>query len=261
MKSNKKSNRILWGLVALVVLITLAVSFGTMSSHSQRDNSKKQDNQDNEDLSKYAVVNYNAPEPENDVEREERKLKNSRYDNQLWVHRNPHPDTGGVGRFDEKIPPPLFPADDSDLVVVGEIVNVSAHLSNDKTGVYSEFKIRVGQILKNDLSKEIKQGDFITTDRAGGLVHYPNGQKVIYKHSERDLLYVGNEYLLFLKRDDKSPNYEILTGYELKESDINLLDSGRRFDDFKRTGKLKFVEIVRNKIAESLTDKETRRKP
>lgn len=245
----------------MVVLTTLAISFGTMSSHSQRDNSKVQGNEGYQDWGKYAVADYDTPESENEAEREKRKLKNSRYDDQGWVHKNPHPDTGAVGRFDELIPPPIIPADESDLVIVGEIVNVSAHLSNDKRGVYSEFKIRVDQILKSDASQKIEQADFVTADRAGGFVRYPNGQKVLYRLSERALPDVGNEYVFFLRSDKQSPNYEILTLYELKDVGVIQLDHGRRFDDFKNAGKQNFIEAVRNKISESSTGKESRRKP
>lgn len=256
-----KSNRIIWGLVALVVLITIAVSFGTKNSHSQQGNSNKQDNKGYEDLSKYAVVDYDAPEPTNATEREERKLKNKRYDNQDWVLKNPHPDDSGVGRYDEQTPPPLIPADESNLVIVGKIVKVTAHLSNDKLSVYSEFTIRVEQILKNDVSREVKQEEFIIADRAGGYVRYPNGQKVLYRLSERGLPKVGSEYVFFLTSDKQNPNYEILTLYGLKDARIIQLDYGRKFDDFKNASKQNFIEAVRNKISESSTSKEPRREP
>lgn len=245
-----QNNRIIWGLVSLIVLITIVVSFGTKSGHSQKDTSIKQDSRVTDPLSKYAFTDYNAPETGNVKEREERRLKNSRYDNQYWVLKNPHPETGGVGRYDEILPLPLFPFDESDLVIVGRIVNVSAHLSNDKSGVYSEFIIRLEEILKSDASKSIQPGEFITADRKGGGVRYPNGQRVIYEHSEHGLLFAGNEYLLFLKCDEKSPNYEILIGYELKEGGVKRLDEGRRFDEFKGMGKQKFLEVIRDKIQE-----------
>jgi len=256
-----KNNRIIWGLVSLVVLITIAVSLGTMSSYSQQDTAKEQDNKGYEDLSKYAVVDYDAPELKNAAEREKRKLKNKRYDGQDWVHGNPHTDTGGVGRYDEVIPTPLFPTKESDLVVVGKISNVSAHLSNDKFGVYSEFTIRVDQILKNDDSKKIEQGDSVTADRAGGFVRYPNGQKVIYRLNERALPHDGNEYVFFLTSDKQSPNYEILTLYELKDASVVQLDHGHRFDAFKNAGKQKFIKVIRDKISKSSTVEESRREP
>lgn len=245
-----KSNRIIWGLVSLVVLTTLAISLGTMSGHSQQDASKEQDDKGYDHLSKFAFTDYDAPESGNAKEREERKLKNSRYDNQDWVLKNPHPKDGGVGRYDDDgtPPPPLFPADESDLVVVGKITNARAHLSNDKLGVYTEFTIRVEQVLKADASKKIEPGDFVTADRAGGGVRYPNGQKVVYEHSEHGLLFAGDEYLLFLTSGGNNPNYKILQAYEMKESKVKQLDTGRRFDEFKEMGKQKFIEAVRNKI-------------
>jgi hypothetical protein len=244
-----------------MVLLTIAVSIGTISSHSQKDTSKINDDGVTDDLSKYAVVDYDAPESANAVERKERKLKNSRYDKQDWVLKNPHPDDGGVGRYDEAEPPPIIPADESDLVIVGKIIDVSAHLSNDRQGVYSEFVIQADKILKNDISKEVEQGKLVTADRAGGFVRYPNGQKVIYRNSERGLPYVGNEYVFFLTKDKISPNYQILTLYELKDAEIIQLDYGRNFEDFKKSNKQDFIESVRNKILESSTDEKSRRKP
>ncbi len=255
-----RNNRIIWGLVALVVLTTIAISLGTMSSHSQQDTSKKQDNKGQEknqdrkgyeDVSKYPIVDYNAPESENDVEREERKLKNKRYDNKGFVKKNPHPDTGGVGLIDEIPPPPAIPSAESDLVIVGKILDVKASLSNDKRGIYSEYTVRVEEILKGNGSNKVAPGKEITIDRAGGSVIYPNGQKVFYRVSGKNLPLVGSEYVLFLTNDKQSPNYEILTGYELKDSRVNPLDTGGRFDDFKGTGKLNFIEAIRNKISES----------
>jgi len=254
-----KRNRVMWGLVSLVVLTTLTISFGRLDSRSK----EKYKNQPHptstpdkggfEDLSKYAIAEYNAPEPENAQERDKRRLVSQRYDKQDWVRINLHPDTGGVGRYDEdeKPPPEIIPNAESDLIFIGRIVDVKAYLSNDKEGVYSEFTIRAEQILKNDASKKVEQGGTITTDRAGGFVSYPNGQKVLYRHNELGLPFVGNEYLMFLTNDKKSPNYSILTLYELKDGAVIQLDSKRRFDDFKNISRLRFLDVVKNKIVES----------
>jgi len=245
------SNQTMWALVSLVVFATISISLGTINSHSQQETSKKQENKGYEDLSKYAVVDYDAPEAANLVEREDRNLKNKRYDKQYLVDKNPHPETGGVSRIDEINPPPVIPAVESDLIVIGEIVNANAHLSNDKSGIYTEFTVRVDEILKNDASRKVNQGDFIAADRAGGFVRYPNGQKVLYRISQRDLPRIGNRYVLFLTRDKQNPNYEILTGYELNDNSFSPLDTKRHADDFKPTGKLDFIKSIRNKISES----------
>lgn len=248
-----KNNRIIWGLISLIVLTTIAVSLGTISSYSQQDNSKKQDGKGQEDLSKYAVVDYNASESGNAVEREERILKNKRFDNQRhFVSKNPHPDTDGVELFDEIPPPPTIPTAESDLILIGEIVDASAHLSNSKENVYSEYVVRVKQILKENVSKNVAQGDSITADRIGGYVRYPNGQKVLYKVAQQDLPRVGSHYVLFLTTDEQSPNYGILTGYELKEGIILPLDTATPFRNLTGTSELNFIKAVRNKISNSL---------
>lgn len=248
-----KSNRVMWGMVALIVLMTLAVSFGTINSHSQQDGSKKQDKSGFDDLSKYAVVKYDAPESKDATEREQRKLKNQRYDDQHWVVKSPHPETSGVGRIDDTPPPPMIPVAESDLIIIGQIADAKAHLSNDKRGIYTEFVIRIDEILKSDSSfAELARGDSITADRAGGFIQYPNGQRVLYKLSDYDLPRVGDNYVLFLRNGKgKGSNYEILTGHELKNDIFVPLDTNRRSDDFKENNKLNFIRAIRNKIADS----------
>lgn len=246
-----KSNQTMWVLVSLVVFATVSISIGTMSSHSQQDNSKKQDNKGYENLSKYAVVDYDAPETANLVDVEERRLKNKRYDNHYLVVKNPHPEDGAVTYIDEEAPLPMIPADESDLIIIGEIVNANAYLSNDKRGVYTEFTIQIGEILKSSVSHKMNQGDTVKADRVGGFVRYPNGQKVLYKDAQKDLPQIGGRYVLFLKTDKRSPNYEILTGHELKDDSFSPLDTKRRHDDFKGLNKLNFIKAIRNKISES----------
>src|SRR5215213_2981048 len=250
-----KKNRIIWGIVALVVLLTIAVSFGTKSSYSQKENSNKQNNDGYGDLSKYAVADYDAPLPVNTAERDDRIRKNNRYDKQDWVVKKPHPEDGGVGLFDEIPPVPLIPDAESDLIIVGKVTNAAAYLSNDKTGIYSEFTVEIKQILKNNISKDIESGKTIITDRAGGFVRYSNGQKVLYTNSTKALPYTGGNFLFFLRNDKNSPNYEIITVFELKGNKVIQLDFGRRFDEFQNFGISAFLETVRNKIAESSNNK------
>lgn len=251
-----KSNRIIWGIISLVVLTTIAVSFGTLSSHSQQ----KSINQSQptptpgstgfEDLTKYAVADYDAPASNNAAEREERKTKSKRYDNQDFVVKNPNPKTGMAKLFDAVTPPVALPVAESNLIIIGEIINASAYLSNDKRNVYSEYNVRVNEILKEDSSNKIFSGNCISMDRRGGYVRYPNGQKVLYLIDEQNLPGVGSRYVLFLISDKQSPNYEILTGYELKENKIIPLDTVIGFDSFTGINELNFIKAVRDKISE-----------
>lgn len=255
-----KRNKIMWGFAALIVLTTIAITFGTLDSHSQQKpppTPNQAENNGYDDVSKYAIADYDAHEPVNAKEREERKLKNRRYDGQFWVLKSPRPDTGKVGRHDDYIPPTMIPSAESDLVVIGEITGANAYLSTDKKNVYSEFTICVDEILKEDASNKMVKGTCVTADREGGFVRYPNGQKVLYKITTRDLPAVGRKYVLFLTNDRKSLNYAILTGYELKESTFDQLDSDIRTKDYAGAEKAEFIGAIRAKISESSKPEKT----
>lgn len=100
------------------------------------------------------------------------------------------------------------------------------------------------------MPKNVALGESITADREGGFVRYPNGQKIIYEVSNRFLPLVWNEYVFFLTSDKQSPNYAILSLYELKGDNIIRLNYGRNFDEFKNATKATFIEAIRKKISQ-----------
>lgn len=254
-----KSNQVLWVIVALFVTLTIGVSFGTSSQALVRDSSPMTPAASPPTESKkYSTVGYESNEALEVDEKEKRKLKGQRYDNDSWVQKNPHPETGMIGRYTEATPPSTLPTQESDLVVTGRVMDVTTHLSNDKSGVYSEYKIKLGKSLKKNEQVNIEKGGFITADRPGGMVRYPNHQTVIYLHNELGLPEVGKEYVLFLTDDKKSGNYKIITLYELQESATVPLDAGRNTDDIKRKGKNDFIKTIQEKLSEKA---ESRRNP
>jgi hypothetical protein len=242
----------MWVLVLLVVLTTIVITSGAFKRSAQvKMDIQAQPTPETggfRDITKYAVVDYNESLPTNKTELEKRKLANKRYDGQDWVSGTPHPNTGGVGRYDETTPPEIIPANESNLIIVGEVIEINAHMSNDKRGVYSEFAVQVKEILKNDAAKNVEQGGVVFADRAGGFVRYSNGQRIIYESAQRPLPFISEEYVLFLTSDE-SPNYAILMVYELKGNRIIQLDEGRKFDEFKDATKSAFLDAIRKKIS------------
>jgi len=91
----------------------------------------------------------------------------------------------------------------------------------------------------------------ITTDRAGGVVRYPNGQTVIYRAGQYGLPQVGSDYLLFLRHDWKEPNCRIITLYQLHDTYTVPLDTGRKLDEVKQMGKSALLKAVREKLSAS----------
>jgi hypothetical protein len=49
---------------------------------------------------------------------------------------------------EESSPEQALPTHISNAVVIGEVTDAKAYLSEDRTSVYSEFTIRVGEVLK-----------------------------------------------------------------------------------------------------------------
>jgi hypothetical protein len=244
-----KSNRIMWGVVALFVLLTIAVSFGTTSSYSQketpRETPKEQSKTPFWDFSKYPVVDLNAPESSDVSERELRKIKNKRYDNKPMVTMKPRPDSAFDAGSHPEVRPPAIPFSLSTLVVIGEIVSSKASLSNDKKAVYSEYSVKLQTILKPDKDKDLTTGEFIDVDRTGGIVQYPNGQKILYYISNYPLPEVNARYLFFLTRDDDTnPNYSILTAYQLKNGVVTALDGESDFRKLNGMMETEFINLV-----------------
>lgn len=247
-----KFNKIMWVLVVMCFSATIAVIFDVADVRSQEKSSispKATPSNSSPDFSKYGVAEYDAVVSLDASALERRKQINERYDNQDWVMKNPHPETGKVGRYTESTPLPAIPIQESDLIVTGTVVGVETYLSNDKSGIYSQFTVRVVESLKNSLQKMFDRDALVNVDRAGGVVRYPHGQSVLYLDSDKGLPEVGRQYAFFLKGDGKSDSLEIVTLYELQETSTIPMDSGRSVDDLRRLGKSGFIEAVREKLS------------
>lgn len=166
-----------------------------------------------EDHSSFPIVAYEAPKPSNIESNPKRKIKAKRYDN--WKVVNKTTEKGGMKIFSE-VEYPALPVIDSDAIVIGEIVEAKAYLSNDLGGVYSEFTARVNQVFKQDSEATIPPSSLITAERPGGRVLFPSGKVAKYQYIGQGMPRQGKTYLLFLKRIQESDDYKIITGYELQ---------------------------------------------
>jgi hypothetical protein len=254
-------NKNSWIFVFLVVAITVATSVASLDSQGQDKSCML--NQEQKDLSEQErrwkefesqlpVVDYDAPEIADFKERNERILKNNRYDNRgiLSVFSSLPEDGEGLLHSFDSLPYARIPVVESEIVIVGEILDTQAYLSNNKKGVYSEFTLRVDEVLKNSLNKI--NGSQITFDRQGGVVRYKNGKTRVYKIRPYGMPKIGNRYVLFLKNTEKSPNYEILTGYELKANHTVInLDDFPQFEEYAGSDEKSFIKTIRETVAQS----------
>lgn len=155
----------------------------------------------------------------------DRLLKNSRYDNEGMVKTEVGPNVVSVLRE----PPENIsdiPADKSDLIVEGRVIDSAAFLSNDKGAVYSEVTVQVSDVLKNTTNLNVRNGDSIVTERFGGRVNYSNGQIIRFGIVGQGSPAKGKNYLFFLSRAEQG-NYNILTAYELQGNKVQALDGAR----------------------------------
>jgi len=173
------------------------------------------------------ISDYNAP-PHPDPEKQRRRqLRNKKYDRSVWSI-NPTDVADNTVRVDYLDPSlPVLPVKQSDVVVVGEILEGHAYLSNDKTGVYSEFIVRVDQVLKNNGT--LMPTCLIDVEREGGRVRFASGKIHSYTIDKANMPQAGARYVLFLTKQGEEHVYYLLTGYELRGDKIFPLDDLPQF--------------------------------
>lgn len=123
-----------------------------------------------------------------------------------------------------------LPVEKSQIVVVGCLVQAQAFLSEDKTSVYSEFKIEISNVLKNTGKKELKQSENISVQRLGGIVEYASGFKTWFLVSGQRMPTVGKKYVFFITNNfpisgASEKDFYLLTAYELREGRVFPLDN------------------------------------
>jgi hypothetical protein len=122
-----------------------------------------------------------------------------------------------------------LPVERSDAVVVGEITDAQAHLSSDKTSIFSEFTIQLEDVLKGNRA-EITAGEPLVVERPGGGVRFPSGKIQYYRLARQGTPRVKTRYVLFLKAH-AGARFSILTGYALHEGRVIPLDGTDNIDN------------------------------
>jgi hypothetical protein len=165
-------------------------------------------------------------------------------------------DGGMVLAFRYMQPLPAFPLGRSAIVAVGAVVDSQAYLSDDKTGIYSEFSIRIEEVLKNDRLGPTFPGSLVVAERVGGRVRFPSGRIILYGNREEGMPRQGRRYVFFLERQDQQ--YSLLTAYELLSDRVYPLD-GRNApggkgalsigDEYENSDATRFLSELQRAIA------------
>ncbi|MBD0373267.1 MAG: hypothetical protein ICV60_20685 [Pyrinomonadaceae bacterium] len=247
MKLNRK---VVW-LLTMVLVATIVTSVVALNSGSLNKSTSIQEDSKDE----MPIADYSAPKLIDPEEKAKRAAKNKRYDKS-----SSSPIKEEQGQFVRVWSShwakgmPAMPVEQSDIIVTGEVTEARAYLSNDKTGVYSEFYLRLAEVFKNDDNASLHPGSMITAQRPGGAVRFPSGQIQKYKTGGQGMPRIGRRYVLFLKRIDESQDFSIITGYELRDERVIPLDGKRaggprlQFDDYLGFSAPAFLTIVRDTV-------------
>jgi hypothetical protein len=223
---------VLLGLVIIVGTIFITTQRGRVqTSPARRKIPPGTEQQSPEETRKhFPTAVFDEPEPSDPQKQIAFRKKKVRHNKGGLVYRNPGPDIGGGGFYPEgQFDFPALPTGLSDAVVLGEVIDAQAHLSEDKSNVYSEFTIRIDNIFK---SRGSLAGQ-ITVERIGGWVKYPDGRRLYYELGGANMPRVGGKYLLFLQSIPQTEDFTILTGYELRPAGVAPLDFSGQFEAYR----------------------------
>lgn len=141
-----------------------------------------------------------------------------------------------------------LPVEQSAIVATATVTQARALLSTDKTGVYSEFTLKVEGIFVTDRSS-LKEGDMIVADREGGAVRFRSGKIDSFRIAGQNYPQIGIRYLFFLRRENEE-DLSIITAYRLVDGYAYPLDDSDLFDLYRGAMEGELIERTRNAIKE-----------
>jgi len=191
---------------------------------------------------RFPSVEYDEQQSSDPAERAKRSKRNKHYDGRRLVMENPSP-SGTATIVDSEVffELPALPVDESDWILIGDVLSAEAHLSNDRNAVYSEFRLQVCETLRGSLSSQE-----IVISRMGGVVRYRSGHSERYEIAGQNMPALRKRYLLFLKQTEDPQAFEMITAYEINSAGVIPLDYGSQFQAFKGTDSSSFLKTVRD---------------
>lgn len=260
MSRSKKTTFLILGLLS-VSIITAVAALRAQNKGAQSLSKEKV----KEQLSKWPVVDYDAPEPSDPEEKLKRRKKSKSYNTHNGMKFDPSStfNRGALNNEWEFGLESVVPVTQSAAIIVGEVIEAQAYLSEDKTNIYSEFTVRVEEVLKNDSANLINIGELVVTERQGGRVRFPSGRIESERVAGQNPPQVGVRYIFFLgfnpyeagtKRltgPRGSMSRHILTAYEIRENRIYPLDfaTGKNFQEHQGKDATTFINEIRNSVA------------
>jgi hypothetical protein len=205
-----------------LTLIGIGVSMAFLSSgFNTRSQDKKAPQSQEVDTSKFPIVDVSAVSREDPKKWAKRQAKGKKYNNKYA----PPIEQLNISYLTNHslLSLPALPLKESSAVIVGEIADAKAYLSEDRKQVYSEFIVSIQSVLKNNSTQAIAAGGSVEVERFGGRALLPSGKTAVVAVDDQDMPRVGGKYVLFLTANENE-TFTILTGYELRDGKVFPLD-------------------------------------
>lgn len=248
-----KVYRLIYLLLTLIIVVgTIAAYAGKTSTQNPparapKDSQEQWKQREEEKKKHFPTARFDEPEPQDPQKRLLRKQKQLRHNGLGLVSKNPEPDMGGAALLLENHADlPALPTKQSSVIVRGTVLQAEAHLSEDKSNVYSEFTVQITDVLKADVSLA---GQEIVIERLGGYVQYADGRKLLYRVGTGGMPKVGGRYIFFLSAS-RELDLSILTAYELTDKGIVPLDSSAQFENFRDYDEANFLKLVNDSLVQ-----------
>jgi hypothetical protein len=126
------------------------------------------------DFSQFPIADLNSPEPTDAATRLKRAKKSKKYNDKFQPEISEF--SGVTFRVNDQLSNlPALPIQQSSVVLLGTVTSSTAHLSEDKRSVYSEFEVQIETTFKNTSKQALNSDDSIIVERFGGRVRLPSG--------------------------------------------------------------------------------------
>lgn len=246
-------------LASTVLILAVVVLILTNALASRQEGNKGQKTrQKDPDFSRFPITDFHASEPIDPKLKAARAAKGHKYNNKYLpqISEDTH-QIFSTADWDLRLP--ALPVERSAAIVIGTVKSAHAYLTPDKTGIYSEFQIAVDAVIKNDPNNVLKDGATITVERNGGKVRMPSGKIVVSWVNHQNMPRVEGRYVFFLTHDfetlnDTPKDFYLLTGYELRDGQVHLLDDtqpGHPITRYDGTTETTLLSDLFNKIAKT----------
>lgn len=247
-----KSTYLVFVVVVMIMTLSVTVFNGGNDTATNNQNDRRPNTRIYERRDRYPVAEFEEVEPNDPVKRAKLKKQKQRYDKDA-PFRNPRPNHTEIAfRPEWQFDFPGLPIAKSEVVVIGEVLKAEAHRSNNKLNVFSNFEVKVHEVLKGS---NLSAGRVINIQRIGGFVNYPNGQKVLFRLSGNGMPVVGSRYAFFLNVIDEE-DYSLLTGYEFDGEVVAPLDNSAQFKVYEGHSQADFLKALRDAITQSVPQQE-----